>query len=210
VGCYVDAPNIALLASDDILEEWFIDKHLYHFSAGTLSRLLHASGFEVIDGPDPSDRENLLFAARKRGVAARPIARGPREADHSLELINRYVANRARNLAALTKVAAEIRVQQAGRARGGPVVRRAGQHGGFDPKSLTLLIDTHLTLHMDESHGMTLSGPEDLVASNPGLIVVMSRAFAGEISKIAKTQTPHAEIVLYSDLLSRARGLKAA
>ena len=38
----------------------------------------------------------------------------------------------------------------------------------------------------------------------------MSRAFAGEISKIAKTQVPNAEIVLYADLLSRARGLKAA
>ena len=84
------------------------------------------------------------------------------------------------------------------------------QHGGFDPKSLALLIDTHLKLHMDERHGMKLSGPEDLIAANPGLIVVMSRAFAGEISQIAKTQVPKAEIVLYSDLLSRARGLKAA
>ena len=29
----LDAPNIALIGGDDILEEWFIDKHLYHFSA---------------------------------------------------------------------------------------------------------------------------------------------------------------------------------
>ncbi len=28
----LDAPNIALIGGDDILEEWFIDKHLYHFS----------------------------------------------------------------------------------------------------------------------------------------------------------------------------------
>ena len=73
-----------------------------------------------------------------------------------------------------------------------------------------LQIDTHLKLHMDERHGMKLSGPEDLAGANPGLIVVMSRAFAGEISKIARAQVPHAEIVLYSDLLSRARGQKAA
>jgi hypothetical protein len=84
------------------------------------------------------------------------------------------------------------------------------QHGGFDPTSLTLLIDTHLRLHVDERHGMKLSGPEDLIVANPGLIVVMSRAFAGEISKIAKTHVPFAEIVLYSDLLSRARGKLAA
>ena len=33
----LDAPNIALIGSDDILEEWFIDKHLYHFSEATLT-----------------------------------------------------------------------------------------------------------------------------------------------------------------------------
>jgi SAM-dependent methyltransferase len=204
----VDAPNIGLISSDDILEEWFIDKHLFHFSAGTLARLLNAGGFEVIDGPDPSDRENLLLAARKRPVAARPIARAAREADHGLELITLYVAKRARNLAALTKVAAEIASLSHKRV----VLWGAGRlfdalvlHGGFDPKSLALLIDTHLTMHVDERHGMTLSGPEELASANPGLIVVMSRAFAGEIAKIAKLQAPNAEIVLYSDLLSRAR-----
>ena len=209
----VDAPNIALIASDDILEEWFIDKHLHHFSAGTLACLLSANGFEVIDGPDSSDRENLLFAARKRAVAARPVPRAPREADHALDLINRYVANRARNLAALTKLAAEITSLSHRRVAlwgAGRLFDALVQHGGFDPKSLALLIDTHLKLHVDERHGMKLSGPEDLIAANPGLIVVMSRAFAGEISKIAKTHVPHAEILLYSDLLSRARGRQAA
>jgi len=209
----VDAPNIALIGSDDILEEWFIDKHLYHFSAGTLARMLNANGFEIIDAPDPSDRENLLIAARKRAVAARPVPRAAREADQALELFNRYVATRARNLAALTKVAAEIasfsdrRVVLWGAGR---LFDALVQHGGFDPKSLTLLIDTHLRLHVDERHGMKLAGPEDLIAANPGLIVVMSRAFAGEIAKIAKTHVPFAEIVLYSDLLSRARGKLAA
>jgi hypothetical protein len=209
----IDAPNIALISSDDILEEWFIDKHLFHFSAGTLARLLNASGFEVIDGPDKSDRENLLFAARKRSVAARPIARAAREADYALELTNSYIANRARNLAAMTRVAAEIasfsdkRVALWGAGR---LFDALVTHGRFDPKLLALLIDAHLKLHMDERHGMKLSGPEDLAAVNPGLIVVMSRAFAGEISKIAKAQAPNAEILLYSDLISRARGRTAA
>lgn len=208
----IDAPNVALISSDDIVEEWFIDKHLFHFSAGTLARLLIATGFEVIQGPDASDRENLLFAARKRMVAARPIARAAREADYALELVNGYIANRARNLAAMTKVAAEIasfsdkRVALWGAGR---LFDALVQHGRFNPKSLALLIDTHLKLHMDERHGMKLSGPEDLAAANPGAIVVMSRAFAGEISKIAKAQAPNAEIILYSDLISRARGRAA-
>ena len=209
----IDAPNIALIASDDILEEWFIDKHLFHFSPGTLARLLTANGFEVIDGPDKSDRENLLIAARKRTVAARPLARAAREADYALDLINSYIANRARNLAAMTKVAAEIasfsdkRVALWGAGR---LFDALVTHGRFNPKSLALLIDAHLKLHMDERHGMKLSGPEDLATANPGVIVVMSRAFAGEITKVAKAKAPNAEILLYSDLISRARRRAAA
>ena len=63
----LDAPNIALLGGDDIVEEWFIDKHLYHFSARTLSRMIEAAGFDIIEAPDPDDRVNLLFVARKTG-----------------------------------------------------------------------------------------------------------------------------------------------
>jgi SAM-dependent methyltransferase len=209
----VDAPNVALIASDDILEEWFIDKHLFHFSAGTLGCLLQANAFETIDGPDPSDSANLLFAARKRPVAARPVPRAAREADRSFDLMTSYVANRARNLSALSKVAAEITSLSHKRV----VLWGAGRlfdalvlHGGFNPRSLALLIDTHLKTHMNERHGVRLSGPEDLAAVNPGLVVVMSRAFAGEISKIAKSHAPNAEILLYSDLLSRARTKLAA
>ncbi len=90
----------------------------------------------------------------------------------ALELINHYVANRARNLAALTKVAADLASLSHKRV----VLWGAGRlfdalvlHGGFDPKSLALLIDTHLKLHVDERHGMKLSGPEDLAAANPVL-----------------------------------------
>jgi hypothetical protein len=67
-----------------------------------------------------------------------------------------------------------------------------------------------LKTHLNARHGMKLSGPDELAAVNPGLIVVMSRAFAGEIAQIARAQAPNAEIVLYSDLLSRARTKLAA
>ena len=74
----LDAPNIALIGGDDILEEWFIDKHLYHFSDTTLGRMIEAAGFTIVEQPDPEDRINLLFVARKtrRGrstIAADPI-----------------------------------------------------------------------------------------------------------------------------------------
>ena len=65
-----------LLASDDIVEEWFIDKHLYHFSARTLTRMIEAAGFTIVEHPDPKDRSNLFY----RRAQERPQAIARRHA----------------------------------------------------------------------------------------------------------------------------------
>ena len=92
----IDAPNIALIDSQNVVDEWFVDQHLFHFSQVTLARLIEASGFDIVAGPDPKDRENLLFAARKRRHPARSGQRNPREVDAALALITAYVTARAR------------------------------------------------------------------------------------------------------------------
>jgi SAM-dependent methyltransferase len=209
----LDAPNIALLGADDIVEEWFIDKHLYHFSARTLGRMIEAAGFEIIQQPDTKDRSNLLFVARKKAPGTVRIESDRNEADLAEKLVAGYVATRARNLMALTAVAAEIhRLAPRGVALwgAGRLFDSLVVHGRFDPSALTLLIDTHLKSLVGERHGRALADPESLSESQAGVVVVMSRDFADEIAARAKTLSPHAEIILYSDLLSRANTRLAA
>ena len=104
----LDAPNIAIIGSDDIVEEWFIDKHLYHFSQHTLSRMVEACGFSILEAPVPADSANLFIVARKNGIAQDFVADSRQVAQHAHDLIVRYVASRARNLTALTLVAADL------------------------------------------------------------------------------------------------------
>src|SRR3569833_957558 len=103
----IDAPNIALIGGDDIVEEWFIDKHLFHFSANTLRRMIEASGFTIIEQNDPAGLVTLLFVARKPGAPKTDIAADPAEVAEALRLLAAYPRIRARNLSALHDAANE-------------------------------------------------------------------------------------------------------
>ena len=83
------------------------------------------------------------------------------------------------------------------------------REGNFDPAGLALLIDTHLKKHMDSRHGVALATP-DALTGEIDVVVVMSRMFADEITAEVRRRAPRAEIILYADLLGRARLTRAA
>lgn len=208
----IDAPNIALIGGDDIIEEWFIDKHLFHFSARTLSRMIEAVGFEIVQQNDPADLVNLLFVAKKRGMAQDTVAADPAEVAQAMALMARYQTQRAANLAALHHAAhelASLAPRKVALWGAGRLFDLLVREGGFDPATLALLIDSHLKQHMDQRHGVALAGPEAL---HPGIdtVVVMSRMFADEITAQVRDRAPNAQIILYADLLARAKALRPA
>jgi 2-polyprenyl-3-methyl-5-hydroxy-6-metoxy-1,4-benzoquinol methylase len=209
----IDAPSTAILDAEDIVEEWFIDKHLSHFSARTLMRMVAAAGFDIVVPPDAKDRENLFIVATKTDARHFAIDSDPREVMEARRLLAAYQIKRSRNIAALAHAADEI----AELAPRGVAIWGAGRlfdslvvHGGLDVTCLSLLIDSHLSAHVGERHGVALSTPEALAKQEPGVIVIMSRGFAEEIAAQAAMLAPNAEIVFYSALLSRAHLRKAA
>jgi hypothetical protein len=209
----IDAPNIALIGGEDIVEEWFIDKHLFHFSARTLARMIEAAGFEIIEQNDPADLINLLFVARKTGAPTETVTADPAEAATAMALMTRYTHTRTHNLAALAAAAQELNALKPHRVAlwgAGRLFDLLVREGGYDPTSLSLLIDTHLKKHMDSRHGVALSTPEALNDAAADVVVVMSRGFADEISAAVRARAPKAQIILYADLLGRARLGRAA
>jgi hypothetical protein len=126
-------------------------------------------------------------------------------------LVQRYQATRLANLAALRNAAAAIRALAPRRVAlwgAGRLFDLLVREGGFDPRTLSLLIDAHLQKHMDERHGVRLSAPEAL--ADIDAVIVMSRMFAGEIAREVRMRVPNAEIILYADLLESAKARKAA
>jgi hypothetical protein len=176
-------------------------------------RMIVAAGFEIIAAPDLEDTANLLIIARKAYTAYPAQERDHREVAEASRLVASYGVTRARNLAALTFVAAEIAAMAPRRVAmwgAGRLFDTLVVHGSFIPTSLSLLIDTHLKAHVTDRYGVKLTGPEALAEADPDVIVVMSRGFADEIAMEARRLAPRAEIVSYADLLSRAHLRKAA
>jgi SAM-dependent methyltransferase len=209
----LNMPNIASLDSDDIVEEWFADKGFYHFSARTLMRLVSAAGFVIVAAPDLLDRENLLIVARKMNSGARPLLSDSREVSEALRLISLYQAARARNIAALTFVAAEIAAMKPARVAlwgAGALFDSLVIQGGLAPAGLSHLVDKYLLEHVTSRHGAVLEPPEALLNDSPEIVIVLSRRYAEEIAAEARMLLPRAQIITYSDLLHRANLRKAA
>jgi len=209
----IDAPNTALLGAEDIVEEWFIDKHLFHFSARTLSRMIEAAGFSIIEQNDPADAVNLLFVARKTGAPQDDVAADPAEVLRAMTLMTTYQKTRAKNLTALKEAAfelSELRPRKLALWGAGRLFDLLVREGGFDPATLSLLIDTHLKKYMAVRHDVALSTADALSDDTADVVVVMSRMFADEITADVKRRAPRAQIILYADLLGRARLGRAA
>lgn len=62
---FIDVPNIEILKKRDQynIEEFFIDKHVVHFSSNVLKNMINQYGFEILN--DSSDDYNLTILCKK-------------------------------------------------------------------------------------------------------------------------------------------------
>jgi SAM-dependent methyltransferase len=210
---FLEVPNTAVLAADDIVEEFFIDKHLYHFSSRSLARLLSVTGFRAVAIADPHDTVNVTVLAVKANDNSAVVPADPREVEAAAALISAYHAQRMLNLSALTHVARMIDAMAPRKVAvwgAGRLLNSLIDNGGLKPTSLAAVVDKHMIRYTSEAHGIRLTPPEDLHRVKPDVIVVMSRSFADEIREEAETRAPGCEVIAYAELLNRAKTQIAA
>lgn len=200
----LEVPNIARIGGEDIVEEWFIDKHLYHFSDATLRLAAYIAGFEILRASRPAEQSHLTLLLKpflKQRAAAAPQRT---EGDKAAVLIERYQAVRKRNRAKLAQIARRLEETE-----GSLVIWGAGRlfdtlvtHGCLDTSRIALLIDKNLPAHTDERHGVPVKTPEALADFNPDTVFIASRDFAEEIAIEARALAPHAQFLTYSEALT--------
>jgi 2-polyprenyl-3-methyl-5-hydroxy-6-metoxy-1,4-benzoquinol methylase len=209
----IEVPNVAQIGSNDIVHEFFADKHLYHFSRRTLLRMLKVCGLRPVAIADSRDTANLTVIAVKGDEPHLAVEADPQEVEASAALISAYTAARRQNLTALSQVARTIdamaprtvAVWGAGRLLGNLI-----ENGGLKPQSLAAVVDKNLIRYTNEAHGVRLSPPDLLARLKPDIIVVLSRSLTSDICREAEAHVPGAEVIAYTELLARAKEHAAA
>lgn len=209
----IEVPNVARIAASDIVDEFFAEKHLYHFSRRTLIRLLGVCGLRAVAIADTRDTANLTVVAVKGDEPRLAVPTDPHEVEAAAALISTYQATRLKNVSALANVARtidamaprKVAVWGAGRLLGNLI-----ESGGLKPQSLAAVVDKNLIRYTGEVHGVPLSPPELLARLKPDIIVVLSRTLEHEIRREAETRVPSAEVIAYTELLRRANAHVAA
>ena len=209
----IEVPDVGHIAARDIVDEFFVEKHLYHFSRRTLIRLLGVCGLRAVTIADTRDTASLTVVAVKGDEPRLAVPADRQEVEAAAALISIYRASRKQNLSELSNVARTIdamaprtvAVWGAGRLLGNLI-----ENGGLKAQSLAAIIDRNLARHTNEAHGVALSPPEVLARLKPDIVVVLSRSQERDIRLEAEAHVPGAEVIAYAELLERAKTHAAA
>jgi SAM-dependent methyltransferase len=181
-----EVPNLDFVAQGNLIEEFFIDKHLYHYSPITFIAALEEAGLETLQ--IWIDRENVTILAKNF------TPRKPRAAQLEVDRIERLISSYSERLhtnRALLRNAA-LKILSFGQCRvavwgGGRIFDSLITYGDLDPKMLCGLFDRELPNYVNSIHGIPVLFPKYFEKIAPDVLVIASRVYLDEIREQAQT-----------------------
>lgn len=171
---YVDVPDVACIWKDDVIEEFFIDKHRFHFDAEILEKVFEHYGF--FTSYLTSDGYNLYGIFRKRVLENSSLF------DYATTL-----ENNRKKLEAITKKVNELLKRQRVAIWGAGRQFDALVKAGLEVNEIGLLIDDYLWKYMEYVHNRRIHPARELKRYEPDVILVCARAAQDEIVKLARS-----------------------
>lgn len=190
---FLEVPDIEFLKSDDIIEEFFIDKHTFHFNQSLLLDYALYLGFEVLYPGDVSDNENITLLLIKTADKNKDLSFSTRDA--SLPAYNRQIIewyqtalseNHKKLKHAVNKIHQLMLKQKVAFWGAGRLFDSLVRIGSLNVEDIHCLVDTYLGKYLTETHGVEIRKPEYLKAEPPHVVIVMSRGSADEITTSAR------------------------
>lgn len=178
---FLEVPNVSVVEDEDVIEEFFIDKHSFHFSREALLNLLSSTGWSVIE--DFSDGRNLGVVC---AGTTDPIPAGLHVPEVDLLDYDRRIG---RNRALLPTVARQIEAlekrQEVCLWGAGRIFDGLWRFGGLQLER-AVVIDTYLSKHLESINGFVIAHPDILATRNFDVAILLAKGSAGLLRDAAK------------------------
>lgn len=185
---FLEVPNIELISEKNTIEEFFIDKHTFHFNHAILKAFLETSSFKILH--DKTDFYNICFLLEKTGDIKDEMNFSHSDTeifDKNLQLIQAYVKTFTQNIKDLSQIGEKINPflerQNVAFWGGGRIFDALIKYGNLKLDLIQYVVDEYLSLHMSETNGIKLKDSKHLRITQPQVVIILARSSTDEIEK---------------------------
>ncbi len=200
---YVEVPEINIIEDNRGVEEFFIDKHSFHFSYTTLINLAQKNGFEVVRNFE-SDIYNIKILFKK---GLKKINLKQEKAVLMFPKINRYKSIIPENRKILKKIV-ELKLSPLAKKQkvaywgANRIFDSLVKYGNLSKNDVYMLVDTHMYGKLDASNGFRIDHPDYLRVNEPNVCVILARSSEEYLAKVAYEMGIR-HILKYSELFDQ-------
>lgn len=204
---FIEVPNIEVIKDDDVVEEFFIDKHTFHFNRFLLIEYIKSLGFQIIKGEKLTDTSNIALVIKKsdRVDGNYLFNKTSSLVIYNKKLIKKYnitLSLNRKNLKVLVKNLEEfIARQKVVFWGGGRIFDSLVVYGGLKTDHILGVIDKYLRNIIPVVHGVPLKGPEYLRTLSPDVVIILAKSSADEIEKEVRSYGVR-HVIKFRDILN--------
>lgn len=162
---YIDVPSIQVLSKNDTVEEFFIDKHTFHFSKEVLVNYLKYLGFDINWAND--DTYNITILARKQNKSI----------DKNIQ---NYIKTKKYNIKKLKKIGKYIntvsnkeKICLYGATK---IYDALVKYGNLNTQKITYIVDDFLQGYITQVHGKELTPSNFITSNNTNIVFLLTRS----------------------------------
>lgn len=173
---WIDVPNLEGITDLQVVEEFFIDKHMYHFELKTLENLLHHSDFEVKN--NFGDNLNIVLTAT-RAKTTKPVQLNSRIT--SIDILN-YQELLLKNRAVLPGIVQKLKITPNFAIYGaGRILDALIRYGGLETENIT--VADRFLWQTASGLGIAIQNPEKVDWRSYDEIFILGRSSIIEIKE---------------------------
>ena len=207
----LEVPNIEVISMDNMIEEYFIDKHTFHFDREVLIEYILQMGFEVISGLKDTDKLNITLVIKKVSalkpyVPINGLERAKRNINWIMDYPDKLLCNRK-----LLKKIVDIKLRPLAKRQkvaywgAGRIFDTLVKYGGLESSDVYCLVDRYLSGIIETTHDIAIKRPEYLRLLEPNVIVILGVSAESDMASEAyKMGIRH--VLKFSELMDQVQG----